>query len=244
MQREVSPVDPMARPFIEKFIQKIYDSVNIAQNIPTTEIHFFRTAIGEQEGGGAGVTSKSELHTNLDTPGQFSNPRLFDMHGIGITMSPFHSGDLGIVSQAGPPVVEDLFTFSPVLEDLKRIFNYSTIRFRIGEKDYVACPTSQLPGSYGAGGVAIWDDSVVNDAPGVAMVQIPAQWFSMQGHPYSMQKLPLQIPPQQAFHASMLFDSANDPITFGGLNAPGPLAAAGGRRTWMVVEGEMSREVQ
>lgn len=231
-ERIVSPHDAAVQPIIERITQPLYDALTLpggATALPGSPVYWFTQPIGNAELNGS--ASKTPLHTNMETGGQLSNPRLFTIMGISITVSAFTSGDLAIGSN----------TFIPIhlLEDLKRIYYYSAFNLRVGAKDYIDTPTINIPSNYGAEGASIYDDSVAVEVAAAAVLR---DYFSSTGRHHAIVKKPITIAPQQTFRTSLYFDTGPDAFAVGGLNTPGNLS--GTRRIWNFLHGEMGREVQ
>jgi len=234
VERIASPVDPAARPLLERVTNPLYDSVYLDEVLPTNELYWFVAPLGQAEAGGAGAAanSKTFLQTNMVASGYLPAPRLFAIMGLSITMSPFTAANLLITST-------NLFYPHVVLEDLKRIVHYSVFNLKVGNKDYVDVPTTQIPSNYGAAGGSVYDDSVVAD--GAASYVQMRQWWTTTGRHHTILPKALTIAPQQNFRAHIFWDTAGDAWALGGLNVPGNLAHE--RRLWCVLHGEEGREV-
>lgn len=232
-ERIVSPHDAAAQPLIERITQPLYDALTLPGTptaLPGSPVYWFVQPIGNAELNG--VASKTPLHTNLETAGCLPNPRLFTIMGVSMTVSAFTSGDLAIAST-------DLFKPIDLLEDLKRIYYYSSYQLKVGGKEYINTPTINVPSNYGAEGCAIYDDSVAVEA-NLAMVL--RDYFQSTGRHHAVVKKPITIAPMQTFRTHLYFDTGPDPFAIGGLNTPGYLS--GTRRVWNFLHGELGREVQ
>jgi hypothetical protein len=230
-----SPIDPAVRPLVERITNPLYDSIYLDESLPQSEVYFFVNPLGQAEAGGAGVAAanKNFLNTNMVAAGYLPAPRLFSIMGVSLTMSPFSSQNLLITSTR---------TFLPqnVLEDLRKIVHYSVFNLRVGNKDYLDVPTTQVPSNYGAAGGCVLDDSVVAD--GANSYAVMRQWWTTTGRHHTILPKPITIAPQQNFRCHLFWDTGGQAIALGGLNIPGDLASE--RRVWCVLHGEEAREVQ
>lgn len=231
-ERIVSPHDAAAQPLIERITQPLYDCLTLDGDavLPGSPMYWFTSPIGGAELNGN--TSKTPLHTNMEVSGQLPNPRLFTIMGISVTVSAFTSGVVTIGANEFMPI--------NLLEDLKRIYYYSSYQLRVGNKEYVNTPMVNVPSNYGAEGCAIYDDSVVADA--AANYLMLRDYFQSTGRHHAVVKKPITIAPQQTFRTSIFFDTGPDAFAVGGLNTPGQLS--GDRRAWNLLHGELGREVQ
>lgn len=137
-----SPVVPEARPLVEPTIQPLYDSE--VWSPTTTEATFFSSALGSQtQAGAAGANvTKTYRHTNLETQGQLSHPKLFVVQGVRLAINnapQTTSSDAGYTDTSR-------YTYGHPQGALQKFIQFLCyFALRIGVKDYARGPGYLFP---------------------------------------------------------------------------------------------------
>lgn len=234
-RRFASPIDTMRRAKLEPIHQPLYSTFLFDAAQAPAQANFFQYAVGGTVAtNAAAATNATLLHTNMPTAAFLPSPKMFLVTGIRLIPVESNSGfsdvlaDTGAVTVAGPS-----FTGQDVnlLEDLVRIIYGSVFKFFVGTKDYLVCPSWNVPANTGIQGEAsnVVGYGATPTAPSTTQKIVT---FHSAGRYFSLPAFPTMIVPQQNFTATLEFPQATRPT----------IGAA--RAVVTVLDGILGREVQ
>ncbi len=218
-RRFISPWDPAARAMLEPLRQTLYDSEGIVQT--TLQATFFTNPLGQATINLAANVVKTYRLCNLETAGQLSSPKLYQVHGIRV-----HAF----------PIAPTVSAYDQDAADISAVLFSSWFELYIGNKAYLDCPTWMVPSNLGfsATNAGVHDDGLT------ATSHVVRAFNPMGGH-FRLKYNRIFLPPMQNFRATINLPAA--------LNAAAGNVAAYARlspgRIWQVIlEGLLGREVQ
>lgn len=225
-RRFISPWDPAARAMLEPLRQTLYDTEGIVST--TLLATFFANPLGQPTLNLAVNVVKTYRLTNLETAGQLSSPKLYQIHGIRVHAFPIN------------PTVS---IYDQDAADISAVMFSSWFELYIGSKAYLDVPTWMVPSNLGYGttvGAVHEAGAAIGGAPTEDRSTV-VRAFNTSGMHFRLKYNRIFIPPQQNFRCTI-----NLPETLAGAGAnAAEYAALSAGRLWQVVfEGLLGREVQ
>lgn len=213
--------DPGA-PLLEVITQPLYSAYALDAAVIPNEVRAFQYQIGDTvAGAGIGAIAATLLHTNMETSGALSTPKVFEVTSIRQVMGNITAPLTAGTSMPGTVAEPNM------LEDLLRVIHGTHLALHVGTKDYAQGPGWLFPGNAGLGGVVATTafDTVALEQPMIQAVQ-------GAGKPMSLNPYTIFIPSQQSFHCKI---RAPQPTT------PTMVLA---RLVWVMLDGRLGREAQ
>lgn len=219
---------------LEPIHQPLYSSFLFAAAQTGGEALLFQYAVGGTVAGTVTGVTATLLHTNIPAAGFLPTPKIYLVTGIRIVPAELTDTLIDPIDDTAAtslPAVTFINEDSNLLEDLTRLVYGSFVRFFVGTKDYLVCPTWITPANTGMMGVSdSWGQmgaTPVNNA-----MQQSFQTFHSMGKYFAMERYPVLIPSQQNFFLSLNFPQATRPT----------LAAT--HAVYGVLDGILGRETQ
>lgn len=220
---------------LEPVHQPLYSAYLFDSAIVGGEALMFQYAVGGTVASNiAAATTATLLHTNIPAQGFLPTPKIFLTTGIRVVPVELTAGLIDPIDDTAAET-QAAITWagedSNLLEDLMRLLYGSFVRFFVGTKDYLVCPTWITPGNTGIMGVS---DSIaqVGATPENIGVEQRNQTMHGMGKYFAMDRYPILIPSQQNFFLSLNFPQATRPT----LGATRPV--------YGVLDGILGRETQ
>lgn len=140
-----------------------FGALDGATTIPR-ELELFNYTVGQTvSGAGGGAVAATRFHTNMMQSRALPQPKVFTAFSMHVVVLPLDFGT------AATPALSDPSTGAAVanddqVDDLTLIYESCSIRFDIGEKNYVRAPLKLAPANYGLQGLAAASISQTNAA--------------------------------------------------------------------------------
>ena len=220
---------------LEPIHQPLYSTYLFDAAVTPNEALMFQYATGGTVASNiAAATTATLLHTNIPAPGFLPTPKVYLVTGIRIVPVELTAGLIDPVDDTAAESVAAITWIgedSDLLEDLLRIVYGSYVRFFVGTKDYLVCPTWITPANTGTMGVA--DSQIALGAtPENLGERQDVRTFHSMGRYFALDRYPVLIPSQQNFFISLNFPQATRP-TIGAT-----------RPVYSVLDGILGRETQ
>lgn len=213
--RGASPVR-QGRPRIEPIIHPLFDTEAITTGAGTYT--YFARPIGQAAVSG---NQKTLRDTNMRVASQLPQPQVQVVSGLRVMVSQV------IGDTTASPSLNINPTVSSYLATIRAILWESTLRFFVGQKEYLNVPTMLVPGNVGI--------SALGHAQSETTTAAETDWtYSLfsRGDYYSILDARIKLPPLQSFGAEIIFPVASKNTI------------AAGIKVTVCLDGLQGREVQ